>query len=350
MAKAKAEGYTRSTTNGGNTKTALRQNAATHAEQPLLFRPLILTEQPDINSKVVVLVPSHTASFIKRQAIRETWKAAAEKANTTATILFVIGHSDCLGLQTDLKSEESKLENPSVVNAANERTCEDIEHDFLKLEQDQYHDLLEIPIVEAYTLLPEKMVQAYHYVISKFDRVEWIAKADDDMFVNVRNLERYLMKFNPKVPMVIGEIVHDSEIAQEGKWADLEYIDASGNYVYPDWPRGSAGHVLSRSAVKYIVDNSEHLYRYQGEDTNIGIWMDGAILKDERVVFVNAQEIFGSLGKKSCLDTPFKYGILGHDFSPNAMFICQIRSDLNNDVQVVWEDVPIIYSTNYITN
>lgn len=340
MVKAKAGEGIRITTTDDHNKPPLRTLVKPPANQPLDFRPPILTE-PEINnnSVIVVLVPSHQGSFVKRQAIRETWKAAAEKANATATILFVIGQSDCLGFDADFGNRGNRTGDEPPTKTTTELSCEEMEHDFLKMEQDQYHDLLEIPIVEAYTLLSEKMIQAYHWVLTNFRKTKWIAKADDDMFVNVRNLEHYLIKFNPEVPMVIGEIIHNSPVAKEGKWADLEYK----RKYYPDWPKGSAGHVLSRRIVEYIVDHSEELYRYQGEDTNIGIWMDEADLKEESVTYVNAKELFGSSGKDLCRETPFQHLIIGHQLSPSDLEYCQTKSDRHGVAEVAWKELPIIY-------
>jgi hypothetical protein len=341
MAKAMVGKGIRNATSDDHDKLPLRIHANPPANQPLDFRPTILTE-PKINSnsELVVLVPSHQGGFVKRQAIRETWKAAAESSNATATVLFVIGHANCAGFEIDFESEGGNWmgEVAPVSTTTPKQSCKEIEHDFLKLEQDEYHDLLEIPIVDAYKLLPEKMVQAYHWVLTNLQKTKWIAKADDDMFVNVLRLEHYLMKFNPEVPMVIGEIIHNSAVARQGKWADFDYK----HKLYPDWPKGSAGHVLSRRVVEYIVHHSEELYRYQGEDTNIGIWMDEADLQ-ERVTYVNARKLFGSSGKTLCQESPFQHLILGHQLSPSDLENCQINSDRHGVTEIAWMDRPRKY-------
>ena len=122
--------------------------------------------------------------------------------------------------------------------------------------------------------------------------------------------------------MLIGEIVHHSRVAKKGKWAEFNYP----HDFYPYWPKGSAGHVLSRAAAKYFTDTSESLHRYKGEDTSIGIWLDEAHktgrLKD--VAYIYAKHMFGSTGKLCCNQEQFM--IVGHDLSPDDLVYCQNKT------------------------
>ena len=287
---------------------------------PLRFRQLN-------NTQMVVLVLSHQGSFIKRQAIRETW------AKDHANVLFVVAQSDCADIKRDvfinsviyvdengkeIADEASKANKRDDEEKRNSSKCNDVNHNFLRLEQQQNQDLLEIPMKERYTRLPEKLLQSYHWVIKNVPQVEWIVKSDDDMFVRVDNLNRYLKKYNSNIPMVLGDIVYHSEVNPVGKWAELDY-----RYVYyPYWPKGSAGHVVSRAAASYFSDTSESLRRYQGEDTSIGIWLDDAqknqTLKD--VTYIHSKSMFASHGKNACMSP--KTMIIGHDMSPDALLTC----------------------------
>ncbi len=269
---------------------------------PFLSPPKITA----INPTTIILVPSHQGSFVKRQAIRETWKSVADRT----VVLFVVAHSDCQQFNLDLGID-------SIASKA--ATCDQVDHNFLKLEQETNHDLLEIPMREDYHRISEKILQAYNWALKNVPNLKWIAKADDDMFVNVQNLEHYVKNYNSEIPVVIGEIIYNSFVAKEGKWADLDYP----NTYYPNWPKGSAGHVLSRATVEYIVQNSESLHRYQGEDTNIGIWLDEATrtgrLKD--VTYINSPEYFISSGKSECESSPTAI-MIGHELSPDDQAQC----------------------------
>uniref|UniRef100_A0A7S4A8N3 Hexosyltransferase n=1 Tax=Pseudo-nitzschia australis TaxID=44445 RepID=A0A7S4A8N3_9STRA len=233
--------------------------------------------------------------------------ADAARHNATATILFVVAHPNCEEFEIDFGWDDWES---TMTPAANDSTCEEDAHNFMRLEQKRWQDLIEIPMKDAYKKLPEKMAQAYHWVLNNIPNTKWVGKADDDAYVRVKNLERYLHKHNPEIPMVIGEIVHESIVQQDGKWAEPDYQYE----FYPDWPRGSSGYVLSRPAVQCIVENSELLHRYQGEDTNVGIWLDEAQqnghLKD--IAYVGSS--FGYEGFSLCKNSSFL--IIGHNLSP----------------------------------
>ena len=289
--------------------------AKTPFDQPIDFLTRILPPPTRIfnvgvdkrKSNVVVLVLSHQGSFVKRQAIRETWAR-----NHSSNVLFVVAQSDCSEFEHDLMSSSvgnggddiGKLQQaPDVIYIDDDiqktnkqqvmdhrrldtihddinlthtnystRSCDDIDHNFLRLEQQRYQDLLEIPMKEHYDRLPEKLLQAYHWVVHNLPHVEWIVKSDDDMYVRYHSLESYLKKYNCNSPMVIGEIIDKSPVSRHGKWAEFDY---PYDY-YPMWPKGSAGHVVSKEVAQYLSKMSESLHRYQGEDTSIGIWLDEA--------------------------------------------------------------------------
>ena len=267
----------------------------------------------------IILVPSHHGSYVKRQSIRETWKKqTGTNPNSSTTILFVVAHSDCREFNQDMGVDTTTSASPNM------SSCDKVDHHFLKLEQEQNHDLLEIPIREDYRRLSDKMLQAYHWAVKTLPNLKWIAKADDDMFVNVRNLEDFLKIHNSEIPTVIGEIVSNSPVQREGKWAeDSDYP----NTHYPNWAKGSAGHVLSRATVEYLTKNSESLHRYQGEDTNIGIWLDEATKTGrlKNVTFINEPNYFISYGYVAC-SKPFRAIMIGHELKPDDQVRCQRKS------------------------
>jgi hypothetical protein len=157
------------------------------------------------------------------------------------------------------------------------------------------------------------------------------------MFVRVGGLERYLEKYNPNVPMLIGEIIHHSKVSRSGKWA--EDFESYPHDFYPLWPKGSAGHVCSRAAIKYFSDMSASLHRFQGEDTSIGIWLDEARKSKalKNVVYIHAKNMFESHGKDAC--QRHKYMIVGHDLRPDEILECHNKFPYDFP-EVAWLDDP----------
>ena len=311
--------------------------------QPMKFLDPVLSPPKinNVNTSTIILVPSHQGSFVKRQAIRQTWMTRA-KHSATIMVLFVVAQSDCneFDMDLDVNASTSNSTMQSTSNSTNltSPACDQIDHNFLKLEQEQNQDLLEIPMKENYQSLPEKMMQAYNWVMEKVPNLKWVAKADDDMFVNVRNLELYLRKYNPEIPIVIGEIIYHSRVAKEGKWAEYDY----NNAYYPYWPKGSAGHVLSRGTLNYFIGNFESLHRYQGEDVSIGIWLDDAH-KSGRLndtTWIHAPQNFVSESDGFRCEGSSNLIMVGHNFAPSDQMLCHEAAINNESFDNAWHDVP----------
>jgi hypothetical protein len=268
---------------------------------PTLLPPLL----PDKHkTTTILLIMSAPANFVRRQAIRQTWK------QQHTNVVFIIGQSS------------------------------DIDIMFLQHEQDLYQDLVEIPMLDDYTLLPEKLVQAYAWALETFSHLEWLAKVDDDNFVKPQSLEKYLQKYNSNLPMLVGKIVPHSPVAKEGKWADMEYEQP----YYPYWPQGSCGHIVSKVIAKYIVKHSSKLHRYQGEDVSLGIWLDEAhtshALKD--LTYIQAESMMTFDGSEFCSQS--EYLIVGHDLSPDAILQCYQQQSsaptTDQNKKTAWVDSP----------
>jgi hypothetical protein len=339
----------------------------TPLDQPVNFTSHILPPPRIIGNDtniVAILVLSGQHNFDKRQAIRETW------GRDHSNLYFVIGQSNCDEREGEDEGNESTLEEaeeappkahdelgarrrrrrrlqvqeetkdnstkPLNATAPGTPKCIQSDHSFLLQEQLKYKDLLEIPMKEHYRLLPEKVIQAYHWVLHHMPNIEWIVKADDDMFVRIDSLEHYLRKYNSNIPMLLGKIVPFSPVSRQGKWAEVDY-EAD---FYPYWSQGSAGHVVSRATAKYIVDTSPTLHRYQGEDVSIGIWLDNA-RKSQRlshVTYIQAKRMITNEGTKWCGCN--KYMMIGHGLSPDEVYDCFLKFGNRTFTENAWLDDP----------
>eukprot|EP00980_Cylindrotheca_fusiformis_P011751 scaffold2794_cov100-Cylindrotheca_fusiformis.AAC.9 len=258
--------------------------------------------------KTVILVMSAPDNFIRRQAIRKTWKQ--NHTNNNTDVVFIIGQQ---------QEEEENVNNNNI--------------HFLQQEQDLYQDLIEIPMMDHYRLLPEKVIQSYSWALDTYPNIEWLVKVDDDNYVNISKLQRYLIKYNSNIPILIGKIVPKSKVARVGKWAEeMEYYPYD---YYPYWPQGSCGHVISKIIATYIVTHSSNLHRYQGEDVSIGIWLD-EIQHDENdfrneLTYIQAESIMTFDGFQFCFES--QYLIVGHDLSTDAIYQCYQQQQLLQQAQ-----------------
>ena len=340
------EDATKSLTNRSITKEQLKVvTKPVPPEQKKIKRAinqnLILPPPRHTNSTTAILVLSSENHFVRRQAIRELWGKGHDN------VYFVVGHSNCLdqdiaaianNVARSLPGDDSRYEAPIEPPP----TCRYQRHAFLYHEQLRYQDLLEVPLEEFYKGLPDKLVYSYKWVLEKLpSHVEWIAKVDDDMFVRVKSLEHYVRKYNPNVPIVIGKINQNVKAVDHGKWAELDYEYT----LYPYFPRGSAGHVVNRVVAKYIATHEgDRLFRYQGEDTSVGIWLQEGNDKYhdlESVTYIDAKTLFTNDFVSRCADP--KTIIVGHDLIIQDLLDCYQYADEGPRDKVYFDQ-----SANYV--
>jgi glycoprotein-N-acetylgalactosamine 3-beta-galactosyltransferase len=83
--------------------------------------------------------------------------------------------------------------------------------------------------------LTTKVFLAFNQVYAKYRDYDFYLKADDDTFVNVDNLKRYLAELDPRSPATYGS-------------------DMAHKMVTNGYPSGGAGYVLSNRALELLTD------------------------------------------------------------------------------------------------
>jgi hypothetical protein len=308
----------------------------------ILFTPTATTTTSTTNrttSTAIILVLSAEYQFTKRQAIRETWAKGHDN------VYFVIGHSNCQDINVNITTTTTMAAAGDVVVPA----CRNVRHAFLHYEQEAFQDLIEVPMEEFYQGLPDKLIYSYQWTLQNFPQqqqqqnVQWIVKVDDDMFARVSSLEHYLDRFNPNRAILIGKINDQAGVHKTGKWAELDYPHVR----YPYWPQGSSGHVVSRATAAYIASHDTELFRYQGEDVSLGIWLQEAVdfpppatataaavtgngRKEQKespfwVTYIDARAFMTNQGAARCADP--RQLIVGHALSVEQLQNCVRLAD-----------------------
>jgi hypothetical protein len=270
---------------------------------------------------VTVVVMSHRSNFDRRKAIRDTW-AKGHSAN----VRFFVGQGcpiprdQRLWLKCELLCSVKHARRWSVLKSLfpcqlqqNETHTKFMarEEKMLKEEQEEYNDIIFTPNYESYRGIVPKVKEAYNWAV-KNTKSDWILKADDDMYVRVELLSRFLSRFSAEKPTVVGKINDMSGVWRDGKWAELDY---KPDY-YPKWAQGAAGHAVSRPVAEYISKNRETLHNYQGEDVSIGIWLDESPMKDN-VDWQNSKLLQMENG---CTDSIAV--VIGHEMTPERQKEC----------------------------
>jgi hypothetical protein len=256
------------------------------------------------NDTMVVMVMSARGHFLQRKVIRSTW------AKGHNNVYFVIGAA----CPYQLRHEEKKCDRLDDISKDSEYYDEQRRQQAqLIREQNEHRDILYINRYESYHALVAKLKESYHYVIQNMPTVQWIVKADDDIFVRVDSLARYLASVSPTNPTVVGRIIYGSPVQKSGKWReDPKYK----RLQYPPWAQGSCGHVVSRPVAEFISHNKNSLYDYQGEDTSMAIWLDESPLQ-KTVLWYNSGAF---VNEGDCLNPDFL--MVGHQIGPRKMKEC----------------------------
>ena len=116
---------------------------------------------------IFVAIISAPSYFKKRQLIRTTWArhfATQSHLVHLAGFAFIVGHSS----------------NNSV-------------EDGLEKESQQYGDILQVGMMDGYYNITLKVAGLLNWIHKNCPSVDYVLKADDDVYVNVRNLSPMLM-------------------------------------------------------------------------------------------------------------------------------------------------------------
>lgn len=255
-------------------RPAIRQNTTLPLPLTVLSR--------HVNDTILILVLSSRSNHGHREAIRATW-------GYNHSVVFVVGgvgHNESQSVQKQLM-----------------------------LESQQYGDILDSIHSESYISLPYKLHFGYQWAVEHMKQVQWIVKADDDTVVRVATLQRALLDlYNPTLPIVLGRVMVHALVSRKGKWAEFQYE----KNVYPYWPQGSRGHVVSRPVADYLARQRNLIY-YQGEDTSLGIWLDESPL--------NVWWIHSPYFQNHGLCQDEESLVIGHKLTPEDIHRCYARLD-----------------------
>lgn len=185
-------------------------------------------EDNGATNDLLVVVTSSVTHFDARAAIRKTWgKFAVERGSL---VLFLLGSPD-----------------PSSPDAS-------VLQEKIKEEESVHGDLLQGAFVDNYYNLTLKTLSMLRWVNQTCDRVKYILKIDDDMFVNMQMVVDFAetRTFNKAI---IGKLARRWKPHREkySKW----YVPTSAfnGSVYPNFATGPA-YMITGDAVKPLLDSA----------------------------------------------------------------------------------------------
>ena len=197
----------------------------------------------DIIPYLLVIVPSLHRNAEVRHVIRSVYGLQASSLakskvdNATVKLLFLFGRENAI-----------------------------LDEEILQ-ESRQYGDIVQIDFLDTYHNLSRKILYGLKWVSIYCSEVEFVLKADEDVFVNIPLLLSYLYKTPYDMKgAVYGYIYRDSGVIRNGRWAVT--TDEYPLKRYPHYASGNS-YVISGNIIPRLFMMSEHMPYLPIEDAFI---------------------------------------------------------------------------------
>ncbi|KAK3607174.1 hypothetical protein CHS0354_007089 [Potamilus streckersoni] len=143
------------------------------------------------------MVHSAVLKFDRRKSLRETWANPRLLQNHPAWIVFLVGKT---------KSSTSQKA--------------------LEIESETFSDVVQGDFIDDYHNLTHKGIHGYRWIVKYCEKVQFILKIDDDVFVNIFLVIRELLpKYQEGQRLIVCRFITEADIDRYGKYAvDPDYF------------------------------------------------------------------------------------------------------------------------------
>jgi beta-1,3-galactosyltransferase 1 len=188
-------------------------------------------EQPIL----LVVVTSAVRNTNERRIVRESWARSSMVPSPKARVIFLLGQSVNGSFQEAIAKESSL-----------------------------YGDILQEGFVDSYANLTVKSLMMLKWFTQHCDKVPYVLKTDDDVFVNVNNLYRFVLG-NKNPNLLTGTLICGAVPLRDpyNKWYAPKYMIASK--TYPNYLSGTA-YLMSRSMAQILLEASSEVPIFHLED------------------------------------------------------------------------------------
>lgn len=255
----------------------------------IINEPSICKENETI--KVVVVVCTGISNFDERQAIRDTWANYLSEPSVNGKLVFLVGVGDNKHIQNKLRRESTI-----------------------------YNDIVQENFVDSYRNLSLKSVAVLKWVKDYCRNADFVFKVDDDIFVNIPNLVKYLDKYKKKVKdfnmsekYIVGHLFVGARPIQDKKSKWYTPKEWFSEEIYPDYVSGTS-YIVSKDAVKELYDASLYIKPFWLED----IYITGLCARRAKISRIHNPGI--SFLERSPNGCAYKNAITGHKVKSLEMY------------------------------
>uniref|UniRef100_T1J4G6 Hexosyltransferase n=1 Tax=Strigamia maritima TaxID=126957 RepID=T1J4G6_STRMM len=244
---------------------------------------------------LVIFVCTSLINFDARRAVRDTWGSMARNAPSSDIVRLAF----LLGTSLD----------PSL----NER---------IKVEAANYSDVIQEDFVDTYNNLTLKSIMMLKWVNAHCPRAHFLLKTDDDMFIHVTNLLKYLNVVKKRKRLLFGRLMRGARPFRQktSKW--YAPVSTYRERVYPDYLSGTA-YAMSMDVARSLLNVTLRTPLFHLED----VFITGICAR--RVGIPRRHYSGFTYERRAPTGCAFRNAISGHKVSPT-------------DMKIIWEELKTI--------
>ena len=224
-------------------KSVLSEQVQIHGGRPAISQVASACSKYEENVQplVLIMITTKHEHIVKRTIIRRTWLSIARNGTSGVRYFFILG-----------KTNDYELSQG------------------IRIENEYYKDIITGNFVDSYLNLTLKTIFGFQWAVNNCQRVKYVMKTDDDVYVNIPALLTKLSHVKNEDNFTLGHLWVDGKPVRNknSKWY-LTY-DEYPNSTFPDYHDG-VGYVLSMNLVRQVVKVHTNVPFFQFEDIYIGM-------------------------------------------------------------------------------
>ncbi|XP_045162176.2 beta-1,3-galactosyltransferase 1-like [Mercenaria mercenaria] len=204
-------------------------------------RNICKTSGSDQNIDLFMMIFTEHVNFEKRQTIRQTWLTIANGNTANVRYVFLLGK-----VKDELLTKDVAQENIL------------------------YQDILKEDFVDTYENQTLKTIMGFKWIAKYCRTAKYVMKSDDDTFINVPNLLKYIKKSGKDLQkQLAGSCSNDGPIRElDSKWyaSEQDYKES----LYP-WHCSGSGYFTSFPIIEKIYKISPYVPFFWIEDIYVSL-------------------------------------------------------------------------------
>lgn len=190
---------------------------------------------------IIIFIPSSPTNEKTRNMIRQTWLSVSNKNTANIRYAFVLGTSS-----TSINSK-------------------------VRREFQEHKDIVMFNFLDSYRNLTYKSIMGYKWAATFCSNVDFVMKADDDIYLNTQGLLRILSEYGSVLSNRVGGICNSN--AKRMTYVSSKWFVSVQEYPYDRYPKyvKGPGYITKMNVAKKIINASKNIPYFYLEDVYIGL-------------------------------------------------------------------------------